>query len=85
MPILSATPPSFDKFVLAAHKARPEDDLIVQQEMVSAIPRNRRLGESEAKINERTWSAFKSAVEGTFTREKINWIKESSDRGIRRT
>lgn len=71
---VSSSSPVFDSFVLAAHKAKPEEELIVEGEMVSPIPRSRRLGDAESSINKKTWSAFKKAVYSTFTREKINWI-----------
>lgn len=73
MPIslIGSSPPSFDKFVLAAHKAKSEDDLMVQEGVVSCVSKSCHLGES---TNNKTWNAFRNAVESTFTREKIDWI-----------
>ncbi|MBS0629670.1 MAG: hypothetical protein JSS30_05535 [Verrucomicrobia bacterium] len=73
MPIslLQSSQPSFDNFILAAHKAKPEDDLIVQEGVVSTVSPSCHIAKY---TNRKTWNAFKSAVQSTFTKEKINWI-----------
>lgn len=76
MPIscLSFSSPSFNQFISASHKAEPEDRLIFDGGAVSSVSKNYRFGDSEAEINKKTWNAFANAVQGAFSREKIDWI-----------
>lgn len=68
--------PSFKDFILAAHKAPPEDHLMFDGGSVSSVSKNYRIGDCEKEINKKTWQAFASAVKGAISRKKIDWICE---------
>lgn len=60
---------SFNQFILAAHKAKPEDHLVFDGGAISSVSKT-----PDIEINKRTWSAFENAVKGAFSQQKIDWI-----------
>lgn len=66
--------PTFEQFTLAAQNTTDDEAIIYREGLLSRINKKEAYRKDLKEANQRTWRAFTSSIENSFSREKIKQI-----------